>query len=162
MNKLLVFMALGVLSAVVVGVGLRFGVDSYAGDRVLAQQGEPTQGGAPPVVAPSDDQNAMLADGLVTEEEVRAALTRAADCLELRGVQPVRVGHPQLEGNLELMVYVPDGGDFAKSSAAVRECSAQHSALVTSTYRSQTRGANPSNPVLGPDGRPTGSPAKPR
>lgn len=143
-------------------VGLHFGVKSYASDRAIAQQSQPAQQSAPPAIGPSDEQKAVLADGVVTEEEVRAALNRAADCLELLGVQPVRVGDPQLEGNLELMVHVPDGGDFVKSSAAIRECSARHSALVTSAYRSQTRGANASNPVLGPDGWPAGSTGKPR
>lgn len=160
MQRRVTVVAIGALSLAL--VGLHFGVKSYTSDRALAQQREPAQQSAPPAIGTSDEQKAILADGVVTEDEVRGALSRAADCLEFLGVQAVRVGHPQLEGNLELMVYVPDGGDFAKTKAAMNECATKHSALVTSSYRAQTRGANASNPLLGPDGWPAGGPGKPR
>jgi hypothetical protein len=92
-------------------------------------------------VAPSDEQLAALADGVVTEAELRAALERAADCLEAAGVQPVRVGHPQLERHLVLGVFVPDGADIASASAAVKTCEGRHSGLVAATYSAQHPGA---------------------
>ncbi len=104
--------------------------------------------------SPSDEQSAMLADGVVTEAEVRAALNSAADCLEANGVRATRLGDPQLEGNLVLGYFVPDGGDRARARDIVQKCDTEHSAYVTSAYRVQTRGSSPSNPVLGPDGKP--------
>lgn len=151
---------LTVVALTIALTGYRLGGEAFAGDPALAQQTGTAQQYPGPEFPPSDEQMAILADGVVTDEEVRAALNRAADCLESFGVPAVRVGHPQLEGNLELMSFVPDGGDFARTSAAMRECSLRHSAGVTSTYRRQNRGSTPSNPVLDADGWPVNGPAR--
>ncbi len=104
--------------------------------------------------SPSARQREMLSDGIVTEAEVREALGFAADCLEAHGVQPTRLGDPQLEGNLVLGFFVPDGADRGVASKVVLACDLEHSASVTAAYRVQTRGSSPSNPVLPQDGKP--------
>lgn len=103
---------------------------------------------------PSVEQQAILADGFVTEAELRSALDRAADCLDAAGVQSVRVGHPQLEGNLVFAAFFPDNASRDRGAEAVRVCGDRHVSLVDSAYRVQTRGSTWWNPVLGPDGKP--------
>jgi hypothetical protein len=96
--------------------------------------------------SPSTEQSAALADGVVTEEEVRAALDRAADCLDAHGIQAVRVGDPQLEGNYQLARFIPDGQDPSVGSDVMAACAEEHSAYVTSKYQVQLEEAGLAHP----------------
>lgn len=84
--------------------------------------------------APSAEQLAALADGVVTEDELRQALNRAGDCLEANGVTALRPGHPQLEGNLVLGSFYPDGVDPQAASAVVRQCNERHALLLSAKF----------------------------
>ncbi len=88
--------------------------------------------------APSTQQLGFLADGRVTREELETALERAAVCLEEHGIQPVRPGHPQLEGRLTVMAYFPDTGSRDAGREVLRSCIQAHSALVESAWRNQS------------------------
>lgn len=87
---------------------------------------------------PSTQQLEFLADGRVTREELETALERAALGLEEHGIQPVRPGHPQLEGRLTVMAYFPDTGSRDAGREALRSCIQAHSALVESAWRNQS------------------------
>lgn len=102
------------------------------GSEVGAQEQHPAVASA--IEPPSDDQLAALADGIVTEDELRAALNRAADCLEANGVNSVRPGHPQLEGHLVLGSYYPDGTDPSSYSPVVRRCNERHAILLSAWW----------------------------
>jgi hypothetical protein len=95
---------------------------------------------------PSAEQSAALADGVVTEQEVRSALDRAADCLEAYGIRAVRVGDPQLEGNFQLARFIPDGQDPSVGSDVMAACAEEHSAYVTSKYQVQLEEAGLAHP----------------
>lgn len=129
--------------AVVIGVA----VAALVGSRVeltwnQSAQAEPsTQAAAPTSTAPDAFQVRALSDGLVTEAEVREALGNAAACLAEQGVQALPLDHPQLEGNLVLARFIPDGEDPAKDAPVMRDCSERFSAHVTSAYRAQQRSA---------------------
>lgn len=120
------------------------GTDARANDLVRAAMAP-----VPDAEPASEAQLAMLVDGVVTREEVVAALNAAADCLEARGVTAVRVGDPHLNGQLVLGSFVPDGGDKIQNNAIAKSCSDRHSGIVTSTYRALHRDEYPASPPTG-------------
>lgn len=89
----------------------------------------------------SPEQRAALADGVVTEGELRAGLNAGADCLEANGVGAVRVGHPQLEGNLVFGAFFPDGQDPATKSDIVRQCQERHVIFLSAKWGEQREAA---------------------
>ncbi len=139
-----------VVAVILVGAGVNFGRVAFGPNAGVVEASAATASAAKE--PPSSEQLAALSDGVVTEGEVRQALDRAADCLEEHGLHAVRAGHPQLEGNLVLMRFIPEGEDPAKGEADMRLCSEQHSAHVTSAYRAQLRAAGllnePTPPAL--------------
>lgn len=141
-NILILVGVAAIIAAGTLGVRWQLHGDARA---AAPPQGDPAALEAFYGVAPSPEQLAAIADGAVTETELREALDRAADCLAASGVQPVRVGDPQLEGHLVLGFFVPDGGDRAAASAAVRACEGRHSGLVAAMYSAEHRAAPPPN-----------------
>lgn len=141
-------------TAVVLGiVAAAFGVSQFdlTGNReALAEPSE--QAGAPAIAAPDEYQLSALADGVVTEAEVREALGRAARCMAEQGVEALPLDHPQLEGNLVLARRVPDGEDPAADAPVMPECAERFSAHVTSAYRAQQRAAGLDTPPPAPPG----------
>lgn len=118
----------------------------------LAEPSE--QAAAPAIAAPDEYQLSALADGVVTEAEVREALGRAARCMAEQDVAALPLDHPQLEGNLVLARRVPEGHDPAADALVMRECAERFSAHVTSAYRAQQRAAGLDTPPPAPPGPP--------
>ncbi len=118
------------IGAVAAAAYSAFGADATTQGQAF---GEPVYGAE----RPSDEQLAALADGHVSRDEMIQALNRAADCIEAEGLQAVRPGHPQLEGNLVFMRFTPEGVDPAVGADAFRRCSERHSANLSSKYQVQ-------------------------
>lgn len=92
--------------------------------------------------AAADYQDQILEDGIVTDDELHAALTRTADCLEAAGVQPIRLGDPLLEGEFQLGWIIGSGQDASNVSTTVGRCKQEYSSRILRAY--QLQGQSPS------------------
>lgn len=93
-----------------------------------------------PTVVTSEFQQAILADGTVTEAEYVDALNKAADCVAAAGLGAVRPGDPQLGGELKFMVNVGNPKDFEAARQAAGQCETKFVSALEQPWTVQQQG----------------------
>lgn len=80
---------------------------------------------------------AILEDGIVTEQELSLALNSAADCIEEQGIPVIRYGDPRLEGKIGFAANYDGKSDIEVARAVSDRCQAQYSRDVQLAYGAQ-------------------------
>ena len=77
-----------------------------------------------------------LQDGVVTDDELKAAFDQTANCIEAEGIPVIRYGDPRLEGRLGYTVNPEGTEDIAKVRAVFTRCD-QYSRAISEAYARQ-------------------------